>query len=231
MVSSLRPRVFLGPSLSHDAARAVLDADYRGPARMNDGHRALRDGVPAIGIIDGVLETAPTLWHKEILWALYNGIPVYGAASLGALRAVECVPWGMIGVGQVYAWFRDGWIAGDDEVAVAHADAAQGYRALSEALVNIRATAMRGVDDGLLTPGEAHALVERERQVYYPERRAPAGLARVDQKGHDARAMLERMAGDQERGWPRPGAFLFEPTIYWEAAWRMSGTADTAGSA
>jgi len=41
-----------------------------------------------IGVIDGYLRWA-TVWHKEILWAMAEGIHVFGAASIGALRAAD----------------------------------------------------------------------------------------------------------------------------------------------
>ena len=61
-----------------------------------------------IGVIDGYFEVVPTVWHKEILWAMSQGIHVYGAASIGALRAAELAEFGMNGVGQIYQQYRSG---------------------------------------------------------------------------------------------------------------------------
>ena len=47
---------------------------------------------PPILIIDGVFQSEPAVRHKEILWALSLGVPVVGAASMGALRAAELFP-------------------------------------------------------------------------------------------------------------------------------------------
>ena len=113
--------VFLGPTLPHDDARDVLDAEYRRPAAQGD---VLRVGAPpAEGHrpIDGVFERVPAVWHKEILFALSEGVHVYGAASMGALRAAELDAFGMRGVGTVYRAYADGVLEDDDEVAVAHA--------------------------------------------------------------------------------------------------------------
>ena len=41
----------------------------------------------AIGIIDGYFQQVPSVWHKEILWAMAQGVHVFGSASMGALRA------------------------------------------------------------------------------------------------------------------------------------------------
>jgi len=50
----------------------------------------------------GYFEIVPTVWHKEILWAMDRGIHVYGGASIGALRAAELADFGMTGIGQIY---------------------------------------------------------------------------------------------------------------------------------
>ena len=48
------------------------------------------------------------------------GIHVYGAASIGALRAAELDAFGMRGIGRIYEDFREGVLEDDDEVAVLH---------------------------------------------------------------------------------------------------------------
>jgi hypothetical protein len=70
--------------------------------------------------VDGYFERVPAVWHKEVLWAISQGIRVYGSASMGALRAAELSAFGMIGIGKIFEWYRDGVIERDDEVAVAH---------------------------------------------------------------------------------------------------------------
>ena len=132
--------VFLGPTLSEDEARAVLDAEYMPPAGHGDVLRAALRRPRVIAIVDGVFERTPAVWHKEILFALSEGIHVYGAASMGALRAAELDRFGMRGVGDVYRAYADGVLEDDDEVAVAHADAEHGFRALSDSMVDVRAT-------------------------------------------------------------------------------------------
>jgi hypothetical protein len=87
--------VFLGPTLSHDDARDVLDAEYLPPAAHGDVLRAALRRPRAIALVDGVFERVPAVWHKEILFALSEGIHVYGAASMGALRAAELDAFGM----------------------------------------------------------------------------------------------------------------------------------------
>ena len=142
----MRPVVaFLGPTLSEDEARAVLDAEYMPPAGHGDVLRAALRRPRVIAIVDGVFERTPAVWHKEILFALSEGIHVYGAASMGALRAAELDRFGMRGVGDVYRAYAEGVLEDDDEVAVAHTDAEHGFRALSDSMVDVRATLEKAV--------------------------------------------------------------------------------------
>src|SRR4051812_15444582 len=94
--------VFTGPTIAVSQAREILEADYRAPAKAGDVLIATRSHPDAIAIIDGLFESVPSVWHKEILFALSEGVRVYGASSMGALRAAELHGFGMIGVGDIF---------------------------------------------------------------------------------------------------------------------------------
>src|SRR3954451_5517809 len=223
--------VFLGPSLPRAQAAAVLDADYLPPVRQGDIYRLVRDRRPAvIGIIDGYFHQVPSVWHKEILWALDQGIHVAGAASMGALRAAELHVFGMRGVGRIFEAFRDGVLDADDEVAVVHAPAELGFMAVSEALVDIRATIDAAVMAGVLRPAGGLALIDRAKALFYADRSWDALLDpaldpadgrfaefaewlpgnRVAQKRLDALALLENLRDPLAE--PFRPSFRFEPT-------------------
>ena len=241
--------VFVGPTLPVEDAAAVVAADYRPPAGHGDVFRAARERPRAIGIIDGVFHAQASVWHKEVLWALAQGIAVFGAASLGALRAAELAPFGMRGIGTIFEAFRDGVLEDDDEVAVAHGDEASGYRLLCQPMVNIRATLAAAERAGVVS-GAARATIEDQaKRTFYPERRldrivAAAGpegelewLQRwllagggVDQKREDAVAMLRAMrdwlACDPPPDRPR---FTFAETLEWRRfVGRARGTAQAS---
>lgn len=131
--------VFAGPSLWGLDRPVPAGIELRPPAVCGDVLRAARERPRAIGLIDGVFEAGPSVWHKEILLALAQGVAVAGAASLGALRATELHRFGMAGVGAVFAAYRDGRVERDDAVMVSHAPAALGYRPLTVALVDVAA--------------------------------------------------------------------------------------------
>jgi hypothetical protein len=194
--------VFVGPTLHADAVRAVLpDADVRPPAAVGEIlDLALAARRPArIVLIDGYFERMAAVWHKELLLALERGIAVYGAASMGALRAAELARFGMIGAGTIFEGYASGELVADDEVAVAHLPAAQGYRAISDALVNIRASLTAARRRKLIDKTSHDRLLAHARTRFYRDRTwgelvaMEAGLARqplIDQKAIDARSLL-----------------------------------------
>lgn len=222
--------VFLGPTLSVEQARVELDAIYLPPVAQGDVYRAALRKPFAIGIVDGYFERLPAVWHKEILWALSQGIHVFGAASMGALRAAELDRFGMIGVGAVYRAFASGELEDDDEVAVAHGEVDTGYRALSEAMVNIRATLAVVREQGHVSDPMQQRLLELAKGMFYPDRCYPhlwkqaldAGLSeqevemarsgvrsqRVDQKREDAIQLLQALNACAKLGAP-PAATSF----------------------
>jgi hypothetical protein len=163
--------VFLGPSLPLADAREILDAVYLPPVQQADLISALRTYRPdVVGLIDGEFGQALSVWHKEILFALQEGVRIYGASSMGALRAAEADVFGMIGVGRIYRMFRDGELTDDDEVAVAHGRVDAGYRLLSEPMVNIRATLEDGVAAGVVDAALAARLTRMAKSCFFPDR-------------------------------------------------------------
>lgn len=186
-MSSPVPIVFVGPTLPAGEVRALLpEAVVLPPVAQGDVLRALRRGPSALGIIDGVFDRVPAVWHKEILFALAEGVPVLGAASMGALRAAELAEFGMIGVGAIFAGYRDGAIEDDDEVAVAHAAADGNFRELSDAMVNIRATTSAAAHLGLIGVGTKALLDRAAKALFYPDRTFVAAIEGASALGGDA---------------------------------------------
>ncbi|HEX3762696.1 MAG TPA: TfuA-like protein [Kofleriaceae bacterium] len=189
--------VFVGPTLPAAEVTARLPgARVLPPVAVGDVLAlARRRGVRRLAIIDGAFEHMAAVWHKEILIALERGIAVWGAASMGALRAAELAPFGMRGVGAIYRAFAAGRLVADDEVAVAHLPAAYGHRATSEALVNLRDGIARAP---MLSDRTRAALVELARARFYRERSWDALIG-------DARAAgLPRRQLDGLAAWPKP---------------------------
>ncbi|HEY5677825.1 MAG TPA: TfuA-like protein, partial [Myxococcales bacterium] len=184
---------FLGPSLPAAEAPGLRVFP---PARQGDVWRALESGARGIALVDGVFESQPSVWHREILDALDAGVPVFGGASMGALRAAELHPFGMVGVGRIFRWYRDGALIDDAEVALLHAGAEHGHRPLTVPQVNVRWSAQQ-----TLPPREAGALIAASARIFYQDRtlqrvlelvpgRLRSRFRLLDLKADDARQVL-----------------------------------------
>lgn len=231
--------VFLGPSLPADeATRLFPRALVRGPARQGDVLRALVEKPRAIVLIDGVFESQPSVWHQELRIALSEGVHVLGASSMGALRAVELAPFGLVGIGAVYRAYAEGRFVDDADVALLHAAAEHGHRALTVPFVNVVATADHAVDHGILSPEEARALLRVARDVHYKDRRWPDVIAKVgwsaarklrfeafrraepqDVKAADARECLSAARKLCETGGNATSVPLTSPSVWARRAW------------
>lgn len=239
--------VFLGPSMSVTDARALLDAEFLPPVGQGDIYRAVRDLAPdAIGIIDGFFHQQPSVWHREILYALHRGVAVFGGASMGALRAAELAPFGMTGVGRVFEAYRDGVFApysdpfdSDDEVAVIHGPPELDWPAVSVALVDMRADFAEASGRGLITPATRDALVRLAAGLHFTGRTYSAVLAAARREGLPAaecdalEAWCEAHGSSTKRGdaeavlhalceWRRSGSPAHEPNFHFEepSAWQ-----------
>ena len=164
--------LFAGPSCAKllPSLRANPAFELRGPAAYGDVARAVLEGASAIGIVDGRFEDTRAVWHKEILFALSEGVAVGGAASMGALRAAECAAFGMIGIGDVYRRYVTGEFDDDGDVAQLHGPAELGFLALSEPLANIVATLEALEAEELISEEEFSALNSLARGLHYKER-------------------------------------------------------------
>lgn len=228
--------LFAGPSLP-DALRLCAGAvEARPPAAHGDVLSAVRAGATAIGIVDGNFEHVAPVWHKEILYALEAGVAVFGAASMGALRAAECDAFGMIGIGAIYEDYASGRRVDDADVALLHGPAELGYPALSLALVNVEATLDRLETLGRLGGKDFERLRAAARALFYKDRTWPAILERagltegrteliqlilagnVDRKREDALALLAALRDCGTESPAKRGDWRFRATSLWRMA-------------
>ena len=206
--------LFAGPSLygqNFDRAGMIV----RPPARQGDVYRAVTEGATAIGLIDGVFGSVPSVWHKEILFALSDGVRVIGGASLGALRAAECHAFGMEAVGSIAQDYLRGARRHDADVCLAHCPAELDFMPLSEPLVDVEATLAALREAGRITAPELGALLEAARSLYFGDRTVEAMVAgfeatrraaigelyrngRVSLKAVDALQVVERLRGSPD---------------------------------
>ncbi|HPC89410.1 MAG TPA: TfuA-related McrA-glycine thioamidation protein [Methanothrix sp.] len=191
--------VFLGPSLSLDKAREMLEADFRPPAKRGDIYRAAREGARVICLIDGVFFQDCSVAHKEVLYALEAGARVLGASSMGALRASELDAYGMEGVGMIYEAYRSGRLVSDDEVALTFDPFT--FAPQSEPLVNIRFNLDLAWQNGVIDSAARERLLHCASSLYFPERSYERMLAAAkglveDEDLQAVSAFLEREKRD-----------------------------------
>ena len=243
MNASPRAVIFAGPSLPPSTRPSDPALEWYPPVRQGDVYHAALTRPAIIGITDGYFEVTPTVWHKEILWAMAQGIHVYGSASIGALRAAELHFFGMKGVGRIFEAYCHGILSDDDEVAVLHGPEELDYPAVTEAMVNIRATLDKAVAEGVLDCWLVARLTEIGKILFYKERNWDAilGLAtgrglpptpldqlalwlqsgRVDQKQIDALEMIAMIREHLAAGvTPLRVSYEFHETGYHKAATR-----------
>lgn len=239
----LRVQLFIGPTISETDVEAVCSAcdaevEILPPVQQGDILR-LSNALPdVLGIVDGYFFQVPSVLHKEILYAIERGTRVLGAASLGALRAAELDTLGMEGIGQVYRWYKRGHIDGDDEVAVLHASAEDGFKPLTAPLVNLRYNLRRAQARRLVSQRVATAILRTAKQMHFTNRSYAAILhtahangiigaeydplrhffrhEAIDLKREDALDLLQTIVARSNgtQSWPVRDTVRMNPTVY-----------------
>lgn len=193
--------VFAGPSLP--IGDLSVDAVRHPPAARGDLDALSLGPGDVVALIDGVVISGYSPSPQECASVMARGATLWGCSSIGALRAVELRPLGMVGHGWVYQRVLDRTITFDDEL-VAVLDP-RDWSPRTVFLANVR--------HGLMTSGGLGASAIEEmlsalRQIPVRERSTGAvhaallelGVARTlaetilgpghDVKRHDARDML-----------------------------------------
>ncbi|SCG55570.1 TfuA-like protein [Micromonospora halophytica] len=192
---------FVGPSLPA-GARQRPDVEYLPPARHGDLFRlGLGPGDAAL-VVDGVYQHFAPLRHKEILAALSHGVRVFGAASMGALRAAELADCGMTPLGRVAAAYRTGELRSDADVAVLHS-AEEDHRQFTVASVSVHFGVRDLTAAGRLSPEQGEGLLRVTSGLHYMTRSPAALRAEADAAGLSAEMalLLDHLAagGDVKR--------------------------------
>ncbi len=232
--------VFAGPSL-YGLDIDLTGLELRPPAVQGDVARAVADGATAIGLIDGHFEQVASVWHKEILHALSEGVTVLGAASMGALRAAECAPFGMIAVGAIANRYLSGELDDDAAVALVNGPAELGYRPLSEALVDAEATLDNMLAAGVISANETAALRLSAKRLFFKHRTARAIVAgarldrleievldhyrryKISLKSQDATALVEAIKALAPARRIVPPSWKFGSSPFWRQFEQKSG--------
>ncbi|MDH6130647.1 hypothetical protein P3T37_000014 [Kitasatospora sp. MAA4] len=160
--------VFAGPSLVGSPLAELGGHLILPPVRDGDltALTELPEPPATVLMIDGYFGAGQAVNLTEIQATLRQGIRLYGCSSMGALRAVEARPWGMIGLGAIFLDYLTGARTSDENVVLMHDDE---YRALTVPMVNVDALcallASCGVD-----PDRCRAYRRRVGGLYFGDR-------------------------------------------------------------
>lgn len=173
--------VYTGLSLPFSEAREILDSHdeveviYKRPIKRGDLGLDLKENPDIIAIIDGVFHQNSAVGHKEILNAINSGVKVFGASSMGALRASELDSLGMTGIGYCYNQYASGAIDSDDDVAVMLDS--ESLEALSVPLISMNYVFENAVSENIITSDEKDELSQIAKSTFYPKRNYAQTLA------------------------------------------------------
>jgi hypothetical protein len=164
------PVVYVGPTLHADDVRRWLPrCQPMPPVRRGDLYRDRLLGFRTFVILDGVFAQELAISPREVVDIAGDGGLVVGACSMGAMRAAECWPVGVEGVGSVYRLFRRGLLTSDAEVAVAFSPVFP-YQPLSIPLVNVRYALSRGIRGGVLSDSIAARMLKCASDIFFGDR-------------------------------------------------------------
>ncbi|MDP9110386.1 MAG: TfuA-like protein [Candidatus Eremiobacteraeota bacterium] len=187
--------VFCGPSLPQEDRLPIAGVTYISPAARGDIESAV-ERFEALLLIDGVFhhELAPS--PKEV-FAACSRAKMFGSSSMGALRAAECWPFGMIPLGIIVRWYIREIIDGDDEVALlTHPET---HVALTVPMVNVRYTARLAHRRGIFSRAERADWIRAVRDIFYMDRSWEDALERAPEHARDAIRGIAKEEGDLKR--------------------------------
>jgi hypothetical protein len=175
--------VYCGPTLEPDEIfNAIPGAIIRPPVKQSDLISDLLELEPThILIIDGEFQNSLSVWQKEIIYALQvPGVKaVYGASSMGALRAADLSDFGMIGCGRIFGWYDEAVITDESEVSVLYYQRPDGsYVSTTVPLVNVRATLAAALEAEAIDLESAEKILKFAAAIHWTERTRQA-LAKV----------------------------------------------------
>lgn len=164
-----RFRIYLGPSLSVSEAKKIFsEAEFCAPIRRGDLDKIKNPKNFVIGIVDGVFHQSLAVSVIEVRMFLEKGGIVFGASSMGALRAAELRHMGMRGIGQIYEDYVAGKLNSDEDVALAlHPETGE---ALTIPTVQVKYAIGEAKLAKLISEKSARAALAASLKIYYPER-------------------------------------------------------------
>ena len=114
----MKTALFVESTFEYTTSKFLVNTNCYGAALKSSILQLRGQNVKRIILIDGLFCSSRAVWQRELKLALDHGVQIYGASSMGALRAVELKQYGMIGYGWIFEKYLSGEIVGDDEVCL-----------------------------------------------------------------------------------------------------------------
>lgn len=100
-------KVYSGLSLKEpDVKRILPGALFAGPIGRDDIRKDVARGIGTIVVVDGRFLQNLAVSPNEMMDAMRCGVRLYGCSSMGALRAAELAPYGMVGHGRIFEFVK-----------------------------------------------------------------------------------------------------------------------------
>jgi hypothetical protein len=193
------PVVYVGPTLEAAGVKEWLpEAQVMPPVRRGDLYRDRLLGFGLFLILDGVFFDELAISPREVIDVIRDDGIVVGASSMGAIRAAECWPVGMRGLGSIYRMYRRGSLTSDDEVAVAFSPFSPCASA-TVPLVTVRYALSRVARNGTLAKAEANRIARAAADLHYAERTWTSILQSAGVVDHDERLSTALRTYDLKR--------------------------------
>lgn len=164
-------KVYAGLSAQRDDILAFLpDADVASPVQRGDVIDDIENKIGCILILDGVFHQSLSVCPSEIMDALRRGIRVFGASSMGALRAAELEPYGMVGIGEVFEYVRESKVFRDDFVGQVFVEGLPQIQRESVTWVEFEINLRALLGGGEISSSTCEYLGARYAELHYAER-------------------------------------------------------------
>jgi YcaO-like protein with predicted kinase domain len=184
-------KVYAGLSAERGTVCSVLpDADYARPVQRGDIVKDIRKGVTSILILDGVFHQDLAVSPSEIMDALRRGIRVFGASSMGALRAAELESYGMRGVGEIFEYIREAGEFRDDFLGQVFMDGFPQIQEASVTHIEFDINLRKLLGQRRITRETYRRLSTLYADLHYAERNFATLASRIRAEGRNTEALL-----------------------------------------
>lgn len=151
-------------------------------------------GYNVVAIVDGKFDQNLAVTPSEVMDALRAGVRIYGASSMGALRAAECENYGAIGCGKIFEFIKKSENFRDDFLGQLFIDQKtfdQTFQWKNKTYVDFYFAAADLAAKKKISKKHAEKIREIYQQIFYAERGLDSLLQLVHKQKKDAAELTQ----------------------------------------